>query len=242
MEDLVQLFLQSDTWLSLLTLTLLEIVLGIDNIIFISIISSRLPKDQQKSARTIGLLLAFVFRVALLFAISWIVGLINPLFHVGSFGVTGRDLIMLGGGLFLIAKSTHEIHVKFEAAESDDPAPSTKGFASIVTQIILLDIVFSFDSVITAVGLVDHVAIMIGAVMISLGVMLAFAATVSDFIHKHPTLKMLALAFLLMIGMVLVAEGLHFHVPKGYVYSAMAFSILVEFLNIKLSAKSKRKA
>lgn len=236
----MEIFLQSETYISLLTLTLMEIVLGIDNIIFVSILTGRLPKDQQEKGRIIGLSLAVGFRIVLLFFIFWIVGLVEPLFTIFNFAVSGRDLILIGGGLFLIAKSTMEIHNKLEGAEeSADKKTKASTFGSVIFQIILLDLVFSFDSVITAVGLVQHISIMIIAVLLSLIVMIAFAKTVSEFIHKHPTLKMLALSFLLMIGLLLLVEGLHVHIPKGYVYFAMAFSVFVEFLNLKMKKKSE---
>ena len=235
-------FLSADTWISLLTLTFMEIVLGIDNIIFISIVASRLPHEQQGKARNIGLTLALIFRILLLMGISWIVGLKTPLFHLNlpflesDFGVTGRDLILLAGGLFLIAKSTTEIHHKLEGDEmGQDKAPkAVPTLGKVIFQIILVDIVFSFDSILTAVGLVDHVIIMIVAVIISMGIMLAFAKYVAAFVDKHPTVKMLALSFLIMIGVMLVLEAAHQHVPKGYIYFAMFFSLAVEMLNMRL--------
>lgn len=237
--DFFTLFSQPDTYVSLLTLTFLEIILGIDNIIFISILTGKLPPHEQKKARTLGLSLALIFRVLLLLSISWIAGLVNPLFTVFGFPVTGRSLILILGGLFLLYKSTVEIHEKLEGEEKEKEADNKKvKLSSLLIQIILLDLVFSFDSVITAVGLVPHVSIMIIAIILSMIVMLIFAKNVSDFIHKHPTIKMLALSFLLMIGLLLFLEGLHIEVPKGYVYFAMAFSFLVELLNIKLRKKS----
>jgi len=239
--DLFTLFSQPDTYVSLLTLTFLEIILGIDNIIFISILTGKLPPNEQGKARTLGLALALIFRVLLLLSISWIAGLVNPLFTVFGFAVTGRSLILILGGLFLLYKSTVEIHEKLEGEEEKEKEanPIKVKLSSLLIQIILLDLVFSFDSVITAVGLVQHVSIMIIAIILSMIVMLIFAKSVSDFIHKHPTIKMLALSFLLMIGLLLFLEGLHIEVPKGYVYFAMAFSFLVELLNIKLRKKSK---
>lgn len=235
-------FLSADTWISLLTLTFMEIVLGIDNIIFISIVASRLPQDQQGKARNIGLTLALIFRILLLMGISWIVGLKTPLFHLNlpflesDFGVTGRDLILLAGGLFLIAKSTTEIHHKLEGDEmgQEKTPKAVPTLGKVIFQIILVDIVFSFDSILTAVGLVDHVIIMIIAVIISMGIMLAFAKYVANFVDKHPTVKMLALSFLIMIGVMLVLEAAHQHVPKGYIYFAMFFSLAVEMLNMRL--------
>jgi len=237
---MLELFSQPQTWISLLTLTLMEIVLGIDNIVFISIIVGKLSPHEQEKARKIGMFLALGFRILLLLGISWLAGLTTPLMMVRGFGLSGRDLILLGGGLFLIAKSTLEIHSKLEGDEHISGAKKGKAkFGAIIAQVILLDIVFSLDSVITAIGLAQHVSIMITAVVISLGVMIVFAKVVSDFIHKHPTLKMLALSFLLMIGFMLMIEGLHQHVPKGYVYFAMAFSLIVEALNIRTRSKVK---
>lgn len=237
----MEIFLESSTYVSLITLTFLEIVLGIDNIIFISILTGRLPKEQQEKGRIIGLSLAIVFRIILLLFIFWIVGLVEPLFTVFGWPISGRDLILIAGGLFLMAKSTTEIHEKLQGAEQSAKDASSKqiSFSGVIIQIILLDLVFSFDSVITAVGLVSHISIMIIAVLLSLGVMLIFATKVSDFIHKHPTMKMLALSFLLMIGLLLFVEGFHVEVPKGYVYFAMAFSFIVELLNLRLRKKSE---
>ncbi len=236
-------FAQPETWISLLTLTFLEIVLGIDNIIFISIVASRLPREDQPRARTLGLLLALIFRVGLLLSISWIVKLKDPLFTISNFGVTGRDIILFAGGLFLLWKSTGEIHDKFEEADDtveEKKAARGKGqFSQIILQIVLVDIVFSFDSILTAVGLAKEVLVMILAVILAMGIMLAFSQAVSDFVNRHQTLKMLALSFLIMIGMMLIAEGLHFHIPKGYVYFAMAFSLGVEALNLRLGRKSR---
>lgn len=234
---MLELFSQPETYISLLTLTAMEIVLGIDNLIFISIISQRLPVEQQAKARTLGLSLALIFRIGLLFLISWIIGLVAPLFSIMSHEVSGRDLILLAGGLFLIAKSTTEIHHKIEGGHAAASSSRRASFTGVIVQILLLDLVFSFDSVITAVGLVQDIPIMVIAVIISMAVMLVFAGSISDFINKHPAVKMLALAFLLMIGTLLFAEGLHLHVPKGYIYFAMAFSIFVEVLNIKVRSR-----
>ncbi len=236
----MEIFLQPEAWISLLTLTLMEIVLGIDNIIFISIIVGRLPAEQQEKGRRIGLALALLIRIGLLAIIAELAKLTAPLFALFDHGFSGRDLILLGGGLFLIAKSTMEIHNKLEGEE--EKGPQTKkmpSFASVILQVILLDLVFSLDSVITAIGLVDHLSIMVIAVVVSMIVMLIFARSVSDFIHRHPTMKMLALSFLLMIGLLLVVEAFHIEVPKGYVYFAMAFSILVELLNMRLRKKTQ---
>ena len=222
----------------LLTLTALEIVLGVDNIIFISILSGKLPKAEQARARKLGLAGAFVTRVLLLLSIAWIVRLTNPLFSLFGIEFTGRNLILLFGGLFLIAKATFEIHGKLEG--SDDEAEGRKAGSSlvaVVAQIMVIDIVFSLDSVITAVGMVSEVAIMIAANVVALGIMLAAATPISDFVDRHPTIKMLALAFLVLIGTNLVAEGLGHHIPKGYTYFAMFFSFLVEMLNLRLRAK-----
>ncbi len=221
-------------WIALGTLTALEIVLGIDNIIFISILSGRLPESQQARARTIGLALALIGRVVLLLSLAWIMRLTTPLFEIFAVEVSGRDLILLLGGLFLLAKATHEIHSKLEGSEhADGQAAGTATFRSVIVQILLLDIVFSLDSVITAVGMADDVEVMIAAVMIAIIVMMISAGAVSRFIEKHPTIKMLALSFLLMVGVALVAEGLEFHIPRGYIYFAMAFSIFVEMLNLR---------
>lgn len=229
--------------ISLLTLTFLEIVLGIDNIVFISIVGSRLPVEQQKKVRIIGLTLALVGRILLLLAIEWIIGLTKPIFTVNDFAFSFRDLILIVGGLFLIAKSTSEMHKKLEVSKEEEKASLRKHtLRSAIIQIILLDLVFSLDSIITAVGLVDQVYIIIIAIVISMGVMLAFSKAISDFINKHPTMKLLAIAFLLMIGTVLVIEGLHVHVPKGYIYFSMAFALGIEFLNMRLRKISKPKA
>ena len=229
-----------ETWIvPLLTLTLLEIVLGIDNIIFISILAGKLPKEQQAKARQTGLMLALITRVLLLCSLAWMVKLTDPFVTIAGFGLSGRDLILLVGGVFLIWKSTREIHEKLEGAE--EPAGTGKvvpKFGAIIGQILLLDIVFSLDSVITAVGMANQLGVMIAAVVIALGVMLRYAGAVSDFVHQHPTLKMLALSFLLLIGVTLVAEGTHQHVNKGYIYFAMAFAFGVELLNLRLRKKS----
>ncbi|MBX7144594.1 MAG: TerC family protein [Oligoflexia bacterium] len=239
MAELIQLFGQTDTYISLITLTLMEIVLGVDNVIFISIIVAKLPASQQNLARTLGLGLALGFRILLLLCISWIVGLVEPFFSIAGHGVSGRDIILMAGGLFLVAKSTLEIHHKLEGEEGELNSNAYPKFWNIVAQIAMLDLVFSFDSVITAVGLVREIPIMVIAVVLSLLVMLAFSGKISAIIHEHPTLKMLALSFLLMIGTLLFAEGLHFHVPKGYVYFAMSFSLSVELLNMKMRKKFK---
>ena len=221
-------------WIAFATLTVLELVLGIDNVIFISILAGKLPPEQQARARYIGLSLALVMRVILLFSLSWVMGLTTPLFTVLGQGVSGRDLILLLGGLFLIAKSTHEIHGSLEGEEVHAESKVYAGFTSVIIQITLLDIVFSLDSVITAIGMVEQVWIMIAAVVVSIVAMMLFAGPIGAFVQRHPTVKMLALAFLLLIGVTLIAEGLHRHIPKGYIYFAMAFSVGVEFLNMRL--------
>jgi predicted tellurium resistance membrane protein TerC len=211
----------------------LEIVLGVDNIIFISILAGKLPLEQQQRARQTGLALALITRILLLLSLSWIISLEEDLFSVVGFGFSGRDLILLGGGLFLIAKATYEIHERLEGETGHAAVKGTVSFTSVIIQILLLDIVFSLDSVITAVGMADEVIIMIAAVIIAVGVMLLAAGSISDFVNRHPTVKMLALAFLLLIGVNLVAEGFGQHIPKGYIYFAMAFSVFVELLNLR---------
>ena len=224
-------------WIAFATLTVLELVLGIDNIVFVSILSGKLPEKEQPRARFIGLGLALVMRVILLFSLTWVMGLVQPLFTVFGQHFSGRDLILLIGGLFLIFKSTHEIHSSLEGEEGGSSRKVYAGFAGVIIQIMLLDVVFSLDSVITAIGMVDNVWIMIAAVVVSIVAMMIFAGTIGAFVQRHPTIKMLALSFLLLIGMTLIAEGLEFHIPKGYVYFAMAFSVFVEMLNIKLRKK-----
>lgn len=226
-------------WIALLTLTVLELVLGIDNIIFISILSGKLPPEKQPRARFIGLSGALVMRVILLFSLSWIIGLTEPLFSVFGFPVSGRDLVLIIGGLFLIGKSTHEIHGSLEGVEGHQSKRVYSTFASVIIQIMLLDIVFSLDSVITAIGMVEQLWVMIVAVVISIVAMMFFASPIGNFVEKHPTIKMLALSFLLLIGFTLLAEGFHQHIPKGYIYGAMAFSVFVELLNIRLRKKGE---
>ena len=228
-----------EAWVALLTLTVLEIVLGIDNIIFISILAGKLPPADQARARRLGLTAAMVMRILLLLSISWITRLTAPLFTVLGQEISGRDLILIGGGLFLIAKSTHEIHDKLEGDEGRVSGRVAASLGSVVTQIMLLDIVFSLDSVITAVGMARDLGVMIAAVVIAVGVMMVSASGISDFVHRHPTVKMLALSFLILIGVSLLADGLGQHVPKGYIYFAMGFSIFVEMLNLRMRAKSK---
>ncbi len=228
-------------WIGLLTLTVLEVVLGIDNIIFISILAGRLPPAEQPRARQLGLGGAFVTRVLLLMSIAWLVRLTRPLFSVLGHGFSGRDLILLVGGLFLIAKATYEIHGKLEGEEqTSEERSNARSLWAVVTQIMLIDIIFSLDSVITAVGMVENVAIMIAANVIALGIMLASAGPIARFVDMHPTIKMLALAFLVLIGTQLVAESLGTHIPKGYTYFAMAFSVTVEMLNLKMRARAAK--
>lgn len=228
-------------WIALLTLTFLEIVLGIDNIVFVSILTGRLPQEQRSKGRRIGLLMAMGMRIALLFSISWVMGLKAPWFTLFEHPFAGRDLILLGGGLFLMWKSTTEIHHKLEGADEDEAGGGSKvsTFGSVIAQIALLDIVFSLDSVITAVGMAQHLPVMVIAVLISVGVMMVFVNPICRFVEQHPTVKMLALSFLLLIGFTLVGEAFHVEIPKGYVYFAMAFSVMVEFLNLRLRKAGK---
>ena len=225
-------------WIAFLTLLALEIVLGIDNIIFISILSGKLPAEEQPRARFIGLGLALFIRVALLFSLSWVISLTAPLFTVLSQQISGRDLILIGGGLFLLGKATYEIHDNLEGEEGHASARVRSSFISVIIQIILLDAVFSLDSVITAIGMVDQVGLMISAVVVAIAFMMLFAAPVGRFVTKHPTIKMLALSFLLLIGLTLIVEAFDVHIPKGYIYFAMGFSVFVELLNLRLRKKS----
>jgi len=220
-------------------LVLMEIVLGVDNIIFISILTGRLPANQQEKARIVGIALALLIRIALLFFLTWIIGLNKTLLTLFELDISGRDIILIAGGLFLIYKSTTEVHEKLEGSEESDEKKASLTFGTAIVQIILLDIVFSFDSILTAIGLVQSVTIMVLAVIIAMIVMLISANKISDFIHKHPTIKMLALSFLLMIGILLLVEGFHVHVPKGYVYFAIFFSLVVEILNIKVRKRTQ---
>ena len=229
---------QPEVWIAFITLVVLELVLGVDNVIFISILAGKLPPAEQQRARTTGILAAVITRVLLLLSLSWIIGLEEPVTAIGSFEISGRDLILLAGGLFLLWKSTHEIHQKLEGAEGHASAKVTSAFWSVVAQIMLLDIVFSLDSVITAVGMVDQIEIMIAAVVIAAFVMVFTSGPLGNFVERHPTIKMLALSFLLLIGFTLVVEGLHQHIPKGYIYFAMGFSVLVEMLNLQLAKRS----
>ena len=227
-------FLTSDGLLALVTLTFLEIILGVDNVIFISILSAKLPPSQQLRARRTGLLAAMLMRIALLMSIAWIVRLTTPIFTVMSQEISGRDLILLGGGLFLIGKATIEIHERLEGEEGHSSARVAPSFAAVIGQIMLLDIVFSLDSVITAVGMADSIPIMVAAVVMSVAIMMVAAEPISTFVSRHPTVKVLALAFLLLIGVSLVGEGLGLHIPKGYIYFAMGFSVCVELVNLRL--------
>ena len=229
----MELLLDPQAWIAFATLTALELVLGIDNIIFISILVDRLPPGRRELARRIGLALAMLMRIALLLVLAWIVGLTAPLFTVLGEAISGRDLILLGGGLFLLWKATSEIHGLMEDEETAAGGPAAS-FAAVLAQIIAIDLVFSLDSIITAVGMVDEIAVMVAAVVVSVVLMLAFAGPIGRFVSRHPTVKTLALSFLIMVGMALVADGLDFHVPKGYIYFAMAFSVAVEMLNLRM--------
>lgn len=252
----MEIFLHAETWLALLTLTFFEVVLGIDNIIFISIVANKLPVEIRAKTRNMGLILALVVRIILLLGITWVISFKEPLFYlsdiIGDFlthkfsdhdhPFSGRDLILMFGGLFLIAKSTREINHEIEGEDEED-APETKGrvnVTGIIIQIILLDIIFSFDSILTAVGLTDQVLIMIVAVVISIGIMMVFSGAISDFIHKHPSMEVLALGFLILIGFMLFLEGLEYNIPKGYIYFAVAFSLLIEMVNIRVRGRRKK--
>jgi len=234
----LELLTSPEAWIALLTLTALELVLGIDNIIFISILVDKLPQRQQETARRLGLFLAMFMRIGLLLVLSWIVGLTAPLFSVMGASFSGRDLVLIVGGLFLLWKSVGEIHQTFEGAENKDVAAKKASFAAIIAQIMVIDLVFSLDSIITAVGMVDKLPVMIAAVIASVGLMMFFARPIGRFVSAHPTIKMLALSFLVVVAVVLIAEGFGHHVPKGYVYSAMAFSVAVEMLNLRLRRRT----
>jgi predicted tellurium resistance membrane protein TerC len=237
LPDMLELLLQPEAWIAFLTLTALELVLGIDNVIFISILVDKLPNAQREFARRIGLFLAMFMRIGLLFLLSWIVGLTAPLFTVLAQEISGRDLILISGGMFLLWKSTMEVHQLLEGAEGHASSSVQATFGAVIFQIILIDMVFSLDSIITAVGIVEEIAIMVSAVVVSVALMMLFASAIGRFVSAHPTIKMLALSFLFVIGMVLVADGMNHHVPKGYIYFAMAFSVGVEMLNIRLRRK-----
>ncbi|HEX2210667.1 MAG TPA: TerC family protein [Longimicrobium sp.] len=235
----MELFTDPQVWIAFLTLLALELVLGVDNVIFISILAGKLPQEQRKRARTIGLSLALITRLLLLFSLSWIVRLTDPLFHAFGHPFSGRDLILLGGGLFLMGKAVHEMHTRLEGEEGHSSARVPPSFSGVIVQILLLDVVFSLDSVITAVGMVEQIEVMIAAVVLAVVVMLVSAGAISDFVERHPTVKMLALSFLVLIGVTLVADGLGHHIPKGYIYFAMGFSVFVELLNLRARGKSR---
>ena len=237
----MEIFLESGTWIALLTLTFLEIVLGIDNIIFISIVAGKLPKHQQKKARVIGLSLALITRVILLFGITLLVGLTEPVITISEFELSWRDIILIAGALFLIAKSTSEIHHKIEGEEEEKTVKKVSAFGKALIQIVLLDIIFSFDSILTAIGLTDELTLMVIAVIISILVMMIFAGSISNFVNKHPTLQVLALSFLILIGFMLGIEAFHYEVPKGYIYFAVFFSLIVEVINIRMRKKTTKK-
>ena len=236
---MLELFSDPQVWIALLTLTALELVLGIDNIVFISILVDKLPPEQQARARRIGLFMAMFMRIGLLLVLSWIIGLVKPLFSVLGQEISGRDLILIAGGLFLIYKSTVEIHQSLEGVEGHASSAVKATFTAVILQIMVVDMVFSLDSIITAVGMVEQVEVMIAAVILSVGMMMLFAGAIGRFVSSHPTIKVLALSFLVVIGVVLLAEGFGQHVPKGYIYFAMAFSVIVEMLNIRMRKLSK---
>ena len=235
----MELITSPDAWIAFATLTALELVLGIDNIIFISILVDKLPLEKREIARRIGLFMAMFMRIGLLLVLSWIVGLVEPMFSLLGHDVSGRDAILILGGLFLLWKSTTEIHQTLEGADEQHASASRHTLFSVIFQIMLIDLVFSLDSIITAVGMVDQIEIMIAAVLTSVGLMMVFARGIGEFVSNHPTIKMLALSFLVVVGIVLIAEGFEHHIPKGYIYFAMAFSVCVEMLNIRLRKKSK---
>ncbi|MFV8225628.1 TerC family protein [Christiangramia aquimixticola] len=238
----MEIFLQADTWVALLTLTFLEIVLGIDNIIFISLVAGKVPEENQKKARVGGLSIALIMRILLLLSITWIIGLKEPVLYLLDFELSWRDIILIAGGIFLLIKSTLEIHHKVEGQEEEQKTgvkakPSMK-FSTAIIQIVLLDLVFSFDSILTAVGLTDQIILMIIAVIVSIIVMMIFAKPVGDFVNDHPTIQILALSFLILIGVMLIVEGAHYHVPKGYIYFAVFFSLAIEMLNMRYRRKN----
>ena len=237
---MLEFLLSPEIWIAFFTLTALELVLGIDNIIFISILVDKLPKEKQELARRIGLFLAMFMRIALLLLLSWIVGLTEPVLTLFDYGISGRDLILIAGGLFLIWKSTGEVHQLLEGEEGSESAKVASSFAGVIAQIMVIDLVFSLDSIITAVGMVSQVGVMIAAVVTSVGLMMLFAKSIGEFVSNHPTIKMLALSFLVVVGVVLIADGFGHHVPKGYIYFAMAFSVGVEMLNIRMRKKAAK--
>ncbi len=237
----MEIFLQPDTWVALLTLTFLEIVLGIDNIIFISLVAGRVPEESQKKARLGGLTIALIMRILLLLSIAWIIGLTKPVLSVADFELSWRDIILIAGGIFLLVKSTLEIHHKVEGQDQDSETgkkSKSMSFSSAIIQIVLLDLVFSFDSILTAVGLTDEIILMVIAVVIAIIVMMIFAKPVGEFVNKHPTIQILALSFLILIGVMLIVEGAHYHVPKGYIYFAVFFSLAIEMLNMRYRKKN----
>lgn len=236
---MLELLTSADAWIAFVTLTALELVLGIDNIIFISILVDRVPRERRELARRLGLFLAMFMRIALLSVLSWIIGLTQPLFTVFGHGISGRDLVLIGGGLFLLWKSTKEIHHLLVHEEQEAARPVSAGFAGVIIQIMLIDVVFSFDSIITAIGMVDKLPVMIAAVIASVALMMAFATPIGNFVSDHPTIKMLALSFLVVVGVVLIADGFGHHVPKGYIYFAMAFSVAVEMLNMRMRKRMR---
>lgn len=236
---MLALITSADAWIAFITLTALELVLGIDNVIFISILVERLPSERREFARRLGLFLAMFMRIGLLCMLSWLIGLTEPFFSLLGRGISGRDLILIGGGLFLLWKSTREIHHSLGQEEAEITKQVKAGFIGVIVQIILIDLVFSLDSIITAVGMVDEIAVMIAAVVASVGLMMAFAGPIGRFVGEHPTIKMLALSFLVVVGVVLIADGFGHHVPKGYIYFAMAFSVFVEMLNMKVRKKTE---
>ena len=238
----MEIFLELDTWVALLTLTFMEIVLGIDNIIFISIVAGKLPEEQQKKARIGGLSLALIMRIILLFSITWLIGLTEPIISLFGIDFSWRDIILAAGGIFLIVKSVLEIHEKVEVHDIEKEVTAAKSFTYAIVQIVLLDIIFSFDSILTAVGLTDEIILMIIAVTVSIIVMMIFAKSVGEFVNKYPTIQVLALSFLILIGFMLIMEGLEYHVPKGYIYFAVFFSLVIEMLNIRLRKKSEAPA
>lgn len=235
----MEIFLQPEIWISLLTLIFMEIVLGIDNIIFISIVSGKLPKDQQQKSMYVGLTLALLMRIALLFSITWIIGLTEPVLSIFNFDLSWRDIILAVGGTFLILKSIFEIHHKVEGDEKETAVRKVSSFSKAIVQIVALDLVFSFDSILTAVGLTEEIILMIIAVIVSIIVMMIFAKKISDFVNKYPTIQILALSFLILIGFMLFVEALHHHVPKGYIYFAVFFSLIIEMLNIRFRKNKK---
>ena len=235
----MELFTDPQVWVAFFTLLALELVLGVDNVVFISILAGKLPPEQRRKARQLGLGLALVTRILLLFSLSWIIRLTDPLFELLGHPFSGRDLILLGGGLFLMGKAVHEMHVRLEGDEGHSSAKVPPSFSGVIVQILLLDVVFSLDSVITAVGMVEQIEVMVAAVVIAVVVMLVSAGAISDFVERHPTVKMLALSFLLLIGVTLIADGLGHHIPKGYIYFAMGFSVFVELVNLRVRTKSQ---